>query len=33
MNKGAGELLQQIKVLAAKPESLSWIPGTHMVKG
>jgi hypothetical protein len=27
----APEMAQQVKVLAAKPEDLSSIPGTHMV--
>lgn len=31
--KGKGEMVQWVKVLAAKPDDLSFIPGTHMTEG
>lgn len=32
-NEGSGKMAQWVKILAAKPDNLSSIPGTHVVEG
>lgn len=32
-NSGAGEMAQQVKGLATKPDDLSSVPGAYMVEG